>query len=141
VWPRRVDETRAKSAEAAFARRVAEVSERFTGQAPAPGGKEAILRGIADLQRGTPNYERMTTDLAAKIRRQAGDLHAMFAALGAVEQIFFAASVPAAMTSTASGSPRVRGDSLVARCRCRAVDTIFRADGNDESGEVGGLQP
>ena len=31
----------------------------------------------------------MTTGLAAKIRRQADDLHAMFAALGAVEQIFF----------------------------------------------------
>ena len=51
---------RAKIIQEEFARRVAEVPDRFKDQAPQPGGKEAILRGIADMQRGAPNYERMS---------------------------------------------------------------------------------
>ena len=133
----RVDEARAKSAEAAFAQRLAEVSERFTGQAPASGGKEAILRGIADLQRGTPNYERMTPDLAAKIRRQAGELHETFTALGEVEQIFFRGVGPGGYDiygiKFAKASAEIR---LLLAADGRAADVIFRADGNDEPGEV-----
>ena len=133
----RIDEARAKSAEAAFTRRLAEVSIRFIEQAPAPGGKEAILRGIADMQRGTPNYERMTPDLAAKIRRQASELHATFTTLGAVEQIYFRGVGPGGYdiygVKFAKGSAEIR---LTLAADGRAADAIFRADGNDEPGEV-----
>jgi beta-lactamase regulating signal transducer with metallopeptidase domain len=133
----RVDESRAKAAEAAFARRVAEVSDRFTEQTPAPGGKDIILRGIADMQRGTPSYDRMWPDLAAKIRRQADELHAMFVALGAVEQIFFRGVGPGGYdiygVKFANGSAEIR---LSLAADGRAADTIIRADGNDEPGEV-----
>ena len=66
----RVDLDRAKTIEDAFARRIAEVPDRFKDQTPAPGGKAAILRGIEDMQRGAPNYERMSSQLAAKTRRR-----------------------------------------------------------------------
>ncbi|MES1149201.1 MAG: M56 family metallopeptidase, partial [Bradyrhizobium guangdongense] len=85
----RIDEAAAKTVEANFARRIAEVPDRFREQIPAPGGKEAILRGIEDLRRGAPNYERMSPMLANKIRRQAYELQAAFIALGKVETMFF----------------------------------------------------
>ena len=46
----RVGVARAKAIEEEFARRIAEVPDRFREQAPLPGSKEAILRGIEDLQ-------------------------------------------------------------------------------------------
>jgi hypothetical protein len=84
-----------------FAHRIAEVPDRFRDQVPLPGGKEAILRGIEDLRRGAPNYDRMSASLANKIRRQASELQAMFEAFGPVDSIFFRGSVPAATTSMA----------------------------------------
>ena len=144
----RIDAAKAKLAEAAFAQRVAEVSNRFTEQTPAPGAKDAVLRGIADLQRGAPNYDRMTPWLAAKIRRQASELHTMFASLGAVEQIFFRGVGPGGYdiygVKFANGSAEIR---LSLAPDGKASDVILRADGNDEPGEVtacsneGGLKP
>jgi beta-lactamase regulating signal transducer with metallopeptidase domain len=144
----RIDAARAKSAQAAFAQRVAEVSNRFTEQTPAPGAKDAVLRGIADLQRGAPNYDRMTPWLAAKIRRQASELHTMFASLGVVEQIFFRGVGPGGYdiygVKFANGSAEIR---LSLAADGKASDVILRADGNDEPGEVtacsneGGLKP
>ncbi len=66
-----VDAARAKAIEEDFSRRIAAAPDRFRDQIPLPGSREAILRGIDDLQRGAPNYERMSAALAAKIRRQA----------------------------------------------------------------------
>jgi bla regulator protein blaR1 len=133
----RIDAAKAQSAEVAFAHRVAEVSTRFTEQAPAPGGKDAILRGIADLQRGTPNYDRMTAGLAEKIRRQASELHAMFTALGAVQQIFFRGVGPGGYdiygVNFANGAAEIR---LSLAADGRASDVLFRADDNEEPGDV-----
>ena len=47
----RVSVARAKAIEEEFARRIAEVPDRFRDQAPQPGSREAILRGIEDLCR------------------------------------------------------------------------------------------
>ena len=80
-----VSPARAKAVQEEFARRMADVPERFKDQVPQAGSKEAILRGIADMQRGSPNYERMSPSLAAKIRRQAAEGQAMMNAFGAVE--------------------------------------------------------
>ena len=135
----RIDAAKAKSTEAAFAQRVAAVSNRFTEQAPAPGGKDAVLRGIADLQNGTPNYDRMTPWLAAKIRRQASELHTMFASLGAVEQIFFRGVGPGGYdiygVKFTNGSAEIR---LSLAPDGKASDVILRADGNDKAGDVTG---
>ena len=56
----RITAARAKAIEEEFARRIAEVPDRFREQTPLPGSKEAILRGIEDMQRGAPNYDRMS---------------------------------------------------------------------------------
>ena len=98
----RISAARAKVMEEEFARRMAEVPDRFREQAPLPGSKEAILRGIDDLQRGTPNYERMSTPLAAKVRRQASELRDHVQGASARwNRSSSAASAPEATTSTA----------------------------------------
>jgi hypothetical protein len=131
----RIDEAKAKALEADFARRVAEVPDRFRDQVPTPGAREAILRGIADMQQGTPNYERMSAPLAARVRRQADELHAMFAALGAVEQIFFRGVGPGGYdiygVKFAKGFAEFR---LLLGADGKAEDVLFRPDGNDEPG-------
>jgi hypothetical protein len=133
----RVDADQAKSAEAAFARRVADISNHFAEQTPTPGGREAVLRGIEDLRRGAPNYDRMSTGLAAKIRRQAPELQAMFAAFGAVDSIFFRGVGPGAYdiygVKFANGSAEFRV-SLAPDGKVN--DVLMHADGNDEPGGV-----
>ena len=133
----RITAARAKMIEEEFARRIAEVPDRFREQAPLPGGKEAILRGIEDLQRGAPNYERMSTPLAAKIRRQASELQTMFKALGAVESIFFRGVGPGGYdiygVKFANGFAEFR---LLLGADGKADDVIFRPDGNDALGGV-----
>jgi beta-lactamase regulating signal transducer with metallopeptidase domain len=134
---RRVGVARAKAIEEEFARRIAEVPDRFREQAPLPGGKEAILRGIEDLRRGTPNYDRMSAGLEAKIRRQLPELHSMFTALGAVESIFFRGVGPGGYdfygVKFANGTAEFR---LLLGADGKADDVIFRADGNDAAGAV-----
>src|SRR5439155_27054335 len=85
----RVSAAKARQIEEQFARQIAAAPDRFREQTPLPGSKEAILQGIADLQRGAPNYERMSASLAAKIRRQLSELQSMFVTFGAAESIFF----------------------------------------------------
>jgi hypothetical protein len=131
----RIDVARARMIEDEFARRLSEVSERFKDQVPAPGSKEAILRGIEDMQRDAPNYDRMSTSLAAKVRREASQLHAMFKALGAVESIFFRGVGPGGYdiygVKFANGFAEFR---LLLGADGNADDVIFRPDGNDAQG-------
>ncbi|MGB8609367.1 M56 family metallopeptidase [Bradyrhizobium sp.] len=133
----RVAVARAKMIEDKFARRIAEVPDRFREQTPLPGSKEAILRGIDDLQRGAPNYDRMSASLAAKIRSQAPELQAMFKALGTVESIFFRGVGPGGYdfygVKFAHGFAEFR---LLLAADGKADDVIFRADGNDEPGGI-----
>jgi beta-lactamase regulating signal transducer with metallopeptidase domain len=127
----------AKMIEDEFARRIAQVPDRFREQAPLPGSKEAILRGIEDLRRGAPNYDRMSAALAAKIRRQVSELQAMFNALGAVESIFFRGVGPGGYdiygVKLANGFAEFR---LALGADRKVDDVIFRADGNDAPGGV-----
>jgi BlaR1 peptidase M56 len=131
----RVSDARARTIEEEFARRVAEVPDRFREQTPLPGSKEAILRGIESLQRGSPNYDRMSAPLAAKIRHQASELQAMFKALGAVESIFFRGVGPGGYdvygVKFANGVVEIR---LLLGSDGKADDVTFRADGNDALG-------
>ena len=96
-----------------------------------------MLRGIDDLQRGAPNYERMSAALAAKIRRQASELQPMFKAFGAVESIFFRGVGPGGYdiygVKFANGVAEFR--SLL-RADGKVDDVIFRPDGNDRPGGI-----
>jgi beta-lactamase regulating signal transducer with metallopeptidase domain len=133
----RVDGSRAKMVEEEFARRIAEAPDRFREQAPMPGSKEAVLRGIEDLQRGAPNYDRMSAPLAAAIRRQASELQSMLKALGAVESIFFRGVGPGGYdiygVKFADGFAEFR---LLLGADGKTDDVIFRPDGNEQAGGV-----
>jgi BlaR1 peptidase M56 len=133
----RVDAARAKLIEQAFARQIAEVPDRFRDQTPAAGSKDAILRGVADMQRGAPNYDRMSTMLAAKVRRQVSQLQSMFKALGAVETIFFRGVGPGGYdiygVKFGNGFAEFR---ILLGADGRTDDVIFRPDGNDAPGGV-----
>lgn len=133
----RIDAAAAQAIEADFARRLAEVPDRFREQVPAAGSKETILTGIEDLRRGTPNYDRMSAPLAARIHRQVDELRATFAALGAVETIFFRGVGPGGYdiygAKFENGSAEFR---LLLEPDGKAGDVIFRPDGNDELGGI-----
>jgi hypothetical protein len=133
----RIDAVRARMIEAEFARRIAQASDRFREQTPAPGSKEAILRGIEDMQRGAPNYDRMSAPLAAKVRRQAAEMQAMFKALGAVESIFFrgvgAGGYDIYGVKFSNGFAEIR---LLLQADGKAEDVIVRPDGDGAPGAV-----
>lgn len=46
-----------------------------------------LKKTIAAMQSGTPNYADMTSDLAEKVRAQAGNVLPMFAQLGALQTV------------------------------------------------------
>jgi bla regulator protein blaR1 len=133
----RIDGAVAQAVEADFTRRLAEISDRFREQIPVAGGKEIILRGIEDLRHGTPNYDRMSAPLAAKIHRQLDQLHETFVALGAIESIFFRGVGPGGYdiygAKFENGSAEFR---LLLEPDGKASDVIFRPDGNDELGGI-----
>lgn len=135
----RVDAAVAQAVEADFARRLAEVPDRFREQVPAAGSKEMILRGIEELRSGTPSYERMSAPLAAKIHRYLDEMRGTFQALGALESIFFRGVGPGGYdiygAKFENGSAEFR---LLLEPDGKAGDVIFRADGNDE---LGGIMP
>jgi beta-lactamase regulating signal transducer with metallopeptidase domain len=133
----RIDAARAAAIDAGAARRLAEVPDRFTRQVPQSGSKEAVLNGIADLQNGTPNYDRMTASLAAKTRRQAALMISMMQTLGAVETIFFRGVGPAGYdifgVKFANGSAEIR---LLMTSDGKVDDVVFRPDGDGTPGRV-----
>ncbi|BAM90222.1 hypothetical protein S58_42360 [Bradyrhizobium oligotrophicum S58] len=134
---RRIDENRAKVIEETFARRIAEVPERFREQVPTPGSRDAVLRGIADLRRGEPNYALMSSSLAANIRQHATWLQTTFRTLGDVETIFFrgvgSGGYDIYGVKFANGTAEFR---VLMASDGKADDVIFRPDGNQAPGEV-----
>ena len=116
---------------------IADVPDRFREQAPLPGSKEAILRGIADLQRGAPNYDAMSMPLATKIRVRRPSCRPCSTAFGAVESIFFRGVGPGGYdiygVKFANGFAEFR---LLLGADGKADDVIFRPDGNDAPGGV-----
>jgi beta-lactamase regulating signal transducer with metallopeptidase domain len=133
----RIDAAKAQAVEAGFARRMAEAPDRFRDQTPVPGSREAVLHGIEDMQRGAPNYDRMSAALAANIRREAPHLQAMFKSLGAVESIFFRGVGPGGYdiygVKFSNGFAELR---VLLAADGKADDVIFRPDGNDAPGGI-----
>jgi hypothetical protein len=133
----RVDVARARTIENEFVRRMSEIPARFRDQVPAPGSRDAVLRGIEDMQRGSPNYDRMSGSLAANIRRQASQLQAMLKSLGAVESIFFRGVGPGGYdiygVKFANGAAEFR---ILLTADGKADDVLFRPDGDDALGRI-----
>jgi hypothetical protein len=133
----RVDAAKARSIEDASAVRMAEVSDHFRAQAPTPGSKELVLRGVINMQRGRPSYDRMSPALAARVARQADDIRSMLDAFGPVESIFFRGVGPGGYdvygVKFAKGFAEVR---ILLNADGKAEDVTFRPDGNDELGEI-----
>ncbi|GGI18817.1 hypothetical protein GCM10010987_01200 [Bradyrhizobium guangdongense] len=133
----RIDAAQAQAIEADFARRLAEVPDRFREQVPAAGSKEIILTGIEDLRRGTPNYGRMSAPLAAAIHGRLDELRATFAALGPIESIFFRGVGPGGYdiygAKFENGTAEFR---VLLEPDGKAGDVTFRPDGNDELGGI-----
>jgi beta-lactamase regulating signal transducer with metallopeptidase domain len=136
---RRVDAVKARSIEDAFAVRMGEVSDHFRTQAPMPGSKELLLRGIVNMQQGRPTYDRMSPALAARVARQADEIKPMLAAFGSVDSIFFRGVGPGGYdvygVKFAKGFAEVR---ILLGADGKAEDVTFRPDGNDELGEIVG---
>lgn len=131
----RIDKARAKLVEAEFARRIAEIPDRFRDQAPTPGSRELVLHGIASMQRAAPDYDRMSAPLATRIRSLAAQWMPIFQAMGAVDSIFFRGVGPGGYdiygVKFANGSAEFR---LLVGPDGKADDVIFRPDGDDAPG-------
>ncbi len=132
----RIDAARAQSIEDAFAHQVATAPDRFKDQLPADGSKAALLREIHDLEAYAPGDARLE-QMAENVRRQAAPLHAMLAAFGAVESVFFRGVGPGgydiygAQFANGLGEFRVRlgADGTI-------EDIAFRPDGDNAPGGI-----
>jgi hypothetical protein len=133
----RVDAAKARSIEDASAVRMADVSDHFRAQAPTPGSKELVLRGVVNMQRGRPSYDRMSPALAERVARQADEVQSMLDAFGSVESLFFRGVGPGGYdvygVKFAKGFAEVR---ILLGTDGKAEDVTFRPDGNDELGEI-----
>jgi len=132
----RIDAARAQSIDDAFARQVATAPDRFRDQLPADGSKAALLREIHDLEAYAPGDTRLE-QMAESVRGQVVPLHAMLAAFGAVESVFFRGVGPGGYDIY--GAQFAKGFAEF-RVRLAADGTIediaFRPDGDGASGEV-----
>ncbi len=133
----RIDAARAQTIETAFARRFAAAPDRFRDQAPAEGGRAAVLRAIEELQRGAPSYERMSAQLADNVRRQVPQLHAMVSALDNLESVFFRGVGPGGYdiygAKFAKGFAEFR---MLLGPGGTIEDMVFRPDGDETPGGV-----
>ena len=78
----RLDETSAKQ-------RAAELAERIRNQTPAPGTEAELRRHIAEMQAGTPDYARMSPELAEAVRVDLATGHSLLKSLGPVQSVQF----------------------------------------------------
>jgi len=86
----------AKRLEETVARqRSAELTERIRNQTPALGTESELRRHIAEIQSGTPEYARMSPELAEAIRARLTSGHSQLKPLGAVQSVQFESVSPA----------------------------------------------
>lgn len=88
--------TSAKRIDAAETDRLAqERAARVAAKVAAPGSEEALRRVIGELQRGTPDYSRLSPRLADATRLQISGIQGMLAPLGAPKSVTFQGVGPA----------------------------------------------
>jgi CubicO group peptidase (beta-lactamase class C family) len=71
------------------------IAQRVKDQKQSPGAEAALRRNIEGLQRGEPDYEMMSPQLADIIRQQLPELKATMAQLGALQSVTFTGVGPA----------------------------------------------
>ena len=134
---RRIDALSARDIETAFAHRIATVPDRFREQSPAPGSRAALLRAIEELQRGAPDYARMSPQLANALRSQLTQIGGMLATLGPVRSVFFRGVGPGGYdiygAQFANGAAEFR---LSVAADEKIDDLLFRPNGDDTPGDV-----
>jgi hypothetical protein len=71
------------------------IAQRVKDQKQSPGTEAALRRNIEGLQRGEPDYEMMSPQLADLTRQQLPQLKATVAQLGALQSVTFTGVGPA----------------------------------------------
>ena len=90
VLHRNGKDRRAKRLEETVARaRAAELEERIRNQTPAPGTESELRRHIAEMQAGTPEYARMSPELAEAVSTHLASRRFQLQPLGTVRSIQF----------------------------------------------------
>jgi len=87
----RLDDAEAKR----IADAAAATAKRIKDQTPATGSEAALRRLIAETQLGQPNYDLMSSGLAAATRQQLPQLQSMLKQLGSVQSVSFKGVGPA----------------------------------------------
>jgi beta-lactamase regulating signal transducer with metallopeptidase domain len=87
---KRIEEADAKNLEAALAARIA-------NKTPSPGTEESLRRFIDSMQKGQPNYDEMTPQLAAANRSQVARTGPMMQGLGPLKSMTFRTVNPLGM--------------------------------------------
>jgi BlaR1 peptidase M56 len=138
---RRIDVLSARDIETAFAQRIATVPDRFRDQSPAPGGRTALFRAIAELQHGTPDYDHVSPELANALRARLAQLGGMLTTLGAVQSVFFRGVGPGGYdiygVQFANGAAEFR---LSVAADGTLDDLLFRPNGDETPGDVLGCR-
>jgi CubicO group peptidase (beta-lactamase class C family) len=67
----------------------AAAAKRFKDQTAVPGSDAALRKMIEDLRLGKPDYDHMSTGLAAATRQQLSQLQSTLAQLGALQSVTF----------------------------------------------------
>ncbi len=73
----------------------AATAKRFKDQTPVPGSDAALRKMIEDVRLGKPNYDLMSSGLAAATRQQLPQLQATIVQLGALQAMTFKGVGPA----------------------------------------------
>ena len=82
---KRLDEAEEKRiADAAVA-----AAKRFKDQTPAPGSEAALRKMIEDIRLGKPDYDTMSSGLAAAVRQQLPQNQSTIIGLGAIQSVTF----------------------------------------------------
>jgi bla regulator protein blaR1 len=84
-----VDHTATRVDEAVADQVDASLKARIQAQTPMPGSEAAVRSLLAGEASGKPDYERMSPELAAAVRKQLSNIQAAMAPLGAVLSVEF----------------------------------------------------
>ena len=112
----------------AIADAAAEIAKRFSDQTAAAGSEAALRRIVEELRSGTPNYERMSSDVANTTRGQLAQLQSTVKRGGAVQSLTLTSVTP-----TGVDIYQVKLESGLWECRI-----LLGADGKTE---VFGIRP
>jgi len=80
--------------EAIARQRAAELAVRIRNQSPGPGTESELRRHIAEMQAGTPDYTRMSSEFADGVRSSVVSVHPLLKSLGAIQSVQFKSVAP-----------------------------------------------